>query len=280
MRTSWPCLPSGRSAASTSKNASPREPHHLAGQPGGDRVRVLGDEDDVDVADVVQLRARRTCPSRSPRAAASARRRRRPIGSRPSARRPARRRPDPTDARRPCVNGSTGSFSTVGARSKRRQHQQPVAVQRSQTGCSCSRCVRWRFRRDVAAKVARSSSADGSVTAPASRCHESRVRRPGDRRAPATNRAHRTTGPAAPRSLTRACVEFVPVPSRGVGQPDHRRAARRPRRARATATTTARRARRCSSPAGPGPRPRRVRPARAGQRWAASVAASRVWPRI
>ena len=32
-----------------------REPHHLAGHPGGHGVGLLGDEDDVDVADVVQL---------------------------------------------------------------------------------------------------------------------------------------------------------------------------------------------------------------------------------
>ena len=31
------------------------EPHHLARHPGGDRVGLLGDEDDVDVADVVQF---------------------------------------------------------------------------------------------------------------------------------------------------------------------------------------------------------------------------------
>ena len=31
------------------------EPHHLAGHPGGDRVGILRDEDDVDVADVVQF---------------------------------------------------------------------------------------------------------------------------------------------------------------------------------------------------------------------------------
>ncbi len=149
------------------------EPHHLAGDPGGDRVGVLADEDDVDVADVVQF-ARAALAHRDdgePRRLVSSLQTDR--RSRRSARRPARRRRGRRGAHRRSVNGSTGSFSTVGARSSAGQHQQPVAVELAQRGIAAFVPQSAVSATQSAKRVAAVRAAEGSVTVcPASRCQD------------------------------------------------------------------------------------------------------------
>ena len=191
VRTSGPCLPSGRSAASTSKNASDAEPHHLAGHPGRDRVGVLADEDDVDVADVVQF-ARTAFAHRDdgqPRRLAVVAAHR-PVATSSAAASAASAR---SDRWAPTVgNGSTGSFSTVGATSR------PPAPS---TGSGTASRTSAHVCRQLA------SSADSTNSPAARRPTAAPPRRPadattadwqqGDRPVPATIPAARTAGPAA-----------------------------------------------------------------------------------
>ena len=91
-----------------------RDPHHPARQPGGGRVGGFGDEDHVDVADVVQLRAAALAhgdhgePARVRRAVG--------LGHRDRERRPQRgRRRGPRAARRRPRAPSTGSDGSLTA---------------------------------------------------------------------------------------------------------------------------------------------------------------------
>ncbi len=253
------------------------EPHQLAGQPGRSGVRLVGDEDDVDVADVVQFA----------RAALAHRDHREPRALAVNPDEPGR------DRQRGAQRGigQVGQMRTdLGERQhgfvlhRRRQveggqHQQPVAVELAQRshrshGVPCDFDAFGQLgecRLQLAAAV-------GSVTPPCEQVPRVGI---GDQMiAERQRRTEHTEQPAAqPAVLDQGLTEFVPTPSGPHRRVGPARAARRRRRARATATTTARRARRCSSPAGPGPRARTVRPARAGLRWAASDAASQVWPR-
>ena len=248
------CLPSGRRAASVSKNVR-REPYHLAGDPGGDGVGVLSDEDDVDVADVIQfLRTAFAHRDDAPVGVRSYRR----IPWRP--RLPARppvppRRPDRPDAHRSWrtaapfvlpVGATSRAASTIS-----RSPVEPAHMAAPPATGYQSALREQRFQPAVPTA--------GPMLPPAA----AEVRMRDEVIAECQRRSqHRTTGRAA---LSMSAAGRPTRPSR---RPARRPAGpwcavRRRRPAAGTATTTVRHARRCSSPAVPGGRggrPVRCRP--------------------
>ena len=242
-----PCLPSGRSAASTSKKASP------ANRIISPATRVviasacLADEDDVDVADVVQF-ARTALAHRDDRQP----RRGRVVAAHGPGRDDqrgaergvgevgeVRRRPSGTAARVRSPRSGPGRARPAPAAGRGR------AAQRELQSVCVRRCFR-PLRRSRGAVRRR----EGSATLPASRCQDCGC---ATRWSPSAS-DEPSTPKSRPRSaavLHQRAVQFVPAVAERVGEPHHRRAARCRRRAHATATTAARRGRRCSSPAGP-----------------------------
>ena len=182
--------PPAAAPASTSKKASPANRIISPGQPGGDRVGLLADEDDVDVADVVQF-ARAALAHRDDGQPAAPRCRPcRRSWSRRSAPRRVRRRRGRRGAPRPSGTAATGSFSTVGARSSAAKHQQPIAVEHAEIVCR-PRSSRPSRRRRGAVRRGRAARRGPPAGA------RSGAGRRGGRRAPSTSRVRRTAVRAA-----------------------------------------------------------------------------------
>ena len=278
VRTSWPCLPSGRSAASTSKNVSEANRIISPATRVATASAVFAHEDDVHVADVVQFPrtafAHRDDGQPRRRGVVLAHGGHRDVQRRGQRRvghvgqvdadgrerqhrfvldrgRHVERRPAPAadpgraGAARPAPSGSGVCADTVGERAlelggRRQCHLLGGRVVQQMPGLRVGdEVIAERQRRTEHARTAARAGTCGQ---------QQRVQF-----GPVRRRALRTAGPWC--------------------------AARRRRRAPATATTAIRRARRCSSRAATGRRRRSARPVRADRRRAAWGAASRVWSR-
>ena len=251
------------------------EPHHLAGHPGGDRVGLFGDEDDVDVADVVQLAGTALAhrDHRQPRRLA--------VFAAHRAGRHLQR-----DAQRGVgqirqVDADLGERQHRLVLHRRRQveageHHQPVAVERPQHGQHIV-CATGRFD---------GVGEGGAQFVGRRQRHVSRQQVPGLRVrdqvvAQRQGRTEHTEQPAAQALVfDQRLVEFIPAATGRVGQPHHRpqrgvgvRGARqRPQQLDVRVGVPAE-----PVQVGRGGRFDQPQPAYAGQ---LAVAASQVWPRL
>ena len=234
--TSWPtagsrrcatpgCAPVGRACP---RVAAPRRPRRTSRRRTASSRRPPGsrrqdrpssrDEDDVDVADVVQF-ARTALAHRDHRQPRAARRRRRrPSGSPRSARRPARRRPDRTgEHRRWRTAARARSRPSRPGRGRPAPSAGPGRAPAAVAPQTLAAVRRFRRPRRTRAAAPRPTAASPGPPAGARTAGGRR----GGRRAPATNRAHRTAGRAAPWSFTSARLSSS-QPAERVGQPHHR----------------------------------------------------------
>ena len=249
------------------------EPDQLAGDPRGDRVGVLAHEDDVDVADVVELAG----------AALAHRDDGQPRGGRVvAADRPGR--DDQCGTQRGV--GEVGQVSTDGrgtpapARSPRSaQGRAPPAPVRDPGRACAATTFKELASVGVSATAAKSrcrSAAEGRVTLPASRCQDCGC---ATRWSPSAygRTEHAEEPPRSARSLSSArCSSSQPLAER-LGEPHHGaqravgicRARQRPQQLDVLVGVPAQPVQVLTW--------RGLRPVRACRRWAASVAVSRVW---
>ncbi len=217
MRTSSPCRPSGRSAASTSKNASDASRIVSPATRVSSAVGGLADEDDVDVADVVQF-ARTAFAHRDhgePRPLALSR----------------RSAVIATFER----SGQRGVGQIGQMRADRRERQHRLVLHRGATSSAASTISRLRYSVRSAGSLAsggrfgdavertRDAARRPTAATPRRRADATPAGwRPGGRPAPATSPTTRTAGPAATGPCSRHRFSSSPAIAERVGQPHHR----------------------------------------------------------